>query len=44
MEPSFLDALFADLPALGDLLVIFNPFLAVIEAFLNLILFFTGGS
>lgn len=43
MEPSFLDALFGDLPALGDLLVVFNPFFAVLEAILNLILFFTGG-
>lgn len=40
----FIDSIFGDLSVLGDLLVIFNPFLAVIEAFLSLILFFTGGS
>lgn len=44
METNFFDSLFSELPALGDLLVVFNPFLAVIEAILNLILFFTGGA
>ena len=43
METSFLDALFADLPILGDILIVFNPLLAVIESFLNLILFLFGG-
>jgi len=43
MQTSFLDTLFADLPVLADLLIVFNPFLAAIESFFNLILFLFGG-
>lgn len=43
MEPTFLETLFADLPGLADVLVIFNPILAVIEAFFSLFSLLFGG-
>ncbi len=46
MEPSFLDSLFGGLPGLpglADVLVIFNPLLAVIEAFFSLLSLVFGG-
>ncbi len=43
MEPSFLETLFGDIPGLADVFVIFNPFLAALEAFLSLLSLFFGG-
>ena len=40
---SFLDTLFADIPGLADLFVVFNPFLAALEAFLGLLTLLFGG-